>query len=404
MKKLFLLSVAVMAFLFISLSASAENSTGNVYSDVYQSDSVIVVRLVWLENDSPNFIQPFISWDTTYKPLSDTGSYSNIDYSSWGMKYYSKEGFVEFLIPAKKSCKEFFVKISFIDGISQKRNNFYSMVVTEGFSAPVMINSTVIPNFSSALIGATLENTCNSLWGQADVFISQTSTKIASISTVGYSDHVELYVYDLIPNQEYYVRMTIYNGHGNVSFTQSFRTMSNLPPSIESLRSTVLSPSVAEVTSYVDTKNTNSMIRNEYGEHIELENLSDWSSFYGEGNYTSRMYNLKPSTVYFWRHVAKNQFDKDEGQIKMFKTNEFATAVTEITADDLLQISSCPAGVRIFAEKDAVVEIYSITGQKVLVANVNGGEAQIFSSLTPGLYIVKSFIEGYTVTKKAMVN
>jgi hypothetical protein len=178
-----------------------------------------------------------------------------------------------------------------------------------------------------------------------------------------------------------------------------------LPPVVESLRSVIIEPSIAQMVAFVDTKNTNSTkVRIEYGEQISLENLSDWFSYNGSGNFTLGIDNLKPNTVYFWRPVARNDFGQDEGQTKMFKTNEFATSITEITSDDLLQVSSCPTGIRVYSEKDAVIEIYSITGQKILVANVNGGEAQIFSSLTPGVYIVKSFIEGYTVTKKAMVN
>ncbi|MBP6908791.1 MAG: T9SS type A sorting domain-containing protein [Candidatus Pacebacteria bacterium] len=404
MKKLFLLSVAVMAFLSFSPSVQAENTTGNVYADAYQSDTVIVVRLAWFENDSLNFIQPFISWDTTYKHLGDTGSYSNIDLSSWGVKYYSREGLVEFLIPAKKSCKEFYFRISFIDGMSQKRNNISRMVVTEGSSAPVMHHSTIVPNFSSVMVGVTIENTCNSLWIHAEIFL-KSSVKVATVSAGGYDNYVSFSVYDLLPNEEYYVDMTIHNGYGSVSFIQSFRTMSNLPPVVESLRSTVLSPRIAEVTSHVDTKNTHSTeVRIEYGEQIGLENLGDWFLYTGVGNYNFQMENLKPNTVYFWRPVARNQFGQDEGQTKMFKTNEFATAVTEITSDDLLQVSSCPAGIRIYPEKDAIVEIYSIAGQKVLTTNLRGGEAHIFSSLTPGMYIVKSLIEGYTVTKKALVN
>ncbi len=84
--------------------------------------------------------------------------------------------------------------------------------------------------------------------------------------------------------------------------------------------------------------------------------------------------------------------------------NGTTTNIQKAIDNDLLQVSSCPAGIRIYPEKDAMVEIYSINGQKVLTTNVRGGEAQIFSSLTPGVYIVKSFIEGYTVTKKAVVN
>ncbi len=79
------------------------------------------------------------------------------------------------------------------------------------------------------------------------------------------------------------------------------------------------------------------------------------------------------------------------------------TDIVKITSDDLLQVSSCPAGIRVYPEKDAVVEIFSITGEKILTTNLNGGEAQIFSFL-PGVYIVKSSTEGFTITKKAMVN
>ena len=160
------------------------------------------------------------------------------------------------------------------------------------------------------------------------------------------------------------------------------------------------------ISATLDPKNTWSAYAHaKIGESLDVMNEQTERQLVDiKGIYTFPVGNRKPNTVYFAQVSMENDFGDHAGHPVMFKTNEFATAVTEITSDDLLQVSSCPAGIRIYPEKDAIVEIYSITGQKVLTTNLRGGEAHIFSSLTPGVYIVKSFIEGYTVAKKSIVN
>ncbi len=69
-----------------------------------------------------------------------------------------------------------------------------------------------------------------------------------------------------------------------------------------------------------------------------------------------------------------------------------------------IEVSVCPSGIRIYSEKDAVVEVYSITGAKLFSGNCDTKEAQIFSLHTPGMYIVLLSVEGKKITKKVWIN
>jgi hypothetical protein len=404
MKKLTVLLFAFVAFSSISLSASAENAPGNVDFYAFPQNSMLKVGFDWWDNDSGNYIQTFLYWDTIFTNNPRFADSSQ----NFGTKYYDKDGRIEFFLP-QFPCHTYYLKLVGVDGKSGKPFTLYRYALAPGLEKPSFGSDARMSkiSFKTATFQTSISTSCSYGWFHLQVgALNETDLIVDEYGQIQQSEtFFERDFKGLEPNKIYNLYLEISNDNGVSIFYTQFKTESNLPPVIESLRSSVISPSIAHVISSIDAKNTTSTdVRIEYGEQISLENLSDWSRYFGKGNYAFTIENLKPNTVYFWRPVARNDFGQDEGQTKMFKTNEFATAVTEITSDDLLQVSSCPAGIRIYPEKDAIVEIYSITGQKVLTTNLNGGEAHIFSSLTPGMYIVKSSIEGYTVTKKALVN
>ncbi|MBP6908658.1 MAG: T9SS type A sorting domain-containing protein [Candidatus Pacebacteria bacterium] len=68
-----------------------------------------------------------------------------------------------------------------------------------------------------------------------------------------------------------------------------------------------------------------------------------------------------------------------------------------------VQISSCPTGVRIFSEKNASAEIYTITSQKVGTFSVLAGQ-EFFPSLPNGMYIIRLSTGGnYVITQRVVM-
>ena len=407
MKKLLtLLFVGALIALALTHSAKAENSTGNVSSGLYVSDvinqsTVIRAGFNWWESDSGGFIG-VIYYDTVpgrYQYLADSSVFT------------AKDGSFYVNIPTNKSCMVYYFKFIVIDKLTGKKSTEHRMITTPNKEKAVLLG------FNLSQIGfnfAEVQFSFNEFCDYADFELKcSESGKLPFITiTRGQDDYktsLKKLLSNLDPNTEYSISFRLFFPHrsdlGETIIAWGFRTLSNLPPVVESNSAIDVKNESATVTAWIDPRNTwNSESEVRYGEHITLEQKTGWTPVQQKGNYGFYLPNLKPNTVYFWNSFARNDYGNDNGETKMFKTNEFATAVTEITSDDLLQVSSCPAGIRIYPEKDAIVEIYSITGQKVLTTNLRGGEAHIFSSLTPGVYIVKSFIEGYTVAKKSIVN
>lgn len=84
----------------------------------------------------------------------------------------------------------------------------------------------------------------------------------------------------------------------------------------------------------------------------------------------------------------------------MFINDGEVTGIHSPISDNPIRISKSTGGnVRIYVEKDAIIEIYSITGSRVIVKALKSHE-EFFPNLTNGTYILQSFIDGQELRLK----
>jgi len=398
MKKLILSFFTVVALCTISLPSIAGNTISTVDFDVrpdYQSKQIIC-DFWWSDNDSGNSITVIIAYGKQF------GSYPNVDTLE---AQYDHQGSVRYFIPSE-ACTEYIVSASFIDGNSNKKTTLSPRFVnTPGDKAPT-VTSVVFGNQATfATLSVSVNGFCNEVYYEMTCYAQSSSFPLMQFTGyAGVTGTVSETFYGLNPLSNYEIKLRLFNFAGEYTMVYSTRTLSNLPPIAESTLASSITDTSVILNGFVDPQEVWTESRFELGETVNLGDKMDWIPTNVKGTYSFPVGQLKPGTSYFWRIVSKGKFGQDEGQIKVFKTGGVATGVGGSLFNEPFQISSCPAGIRMYSEKDAIVEIYSIAGQKVLTTNLRGGEAHIFSSLTPGMYIVKSLIEGYTVTKKALVN
>lgn len=80
-------------------------------------------------------------------------------------------------------------------------------------------------------------------------------------------------------------------------------------------------------------------------------------------------------------------------------SENFRTDFVFIDGSNTSIASLSPKGIRLFSQKDAIVEIFTITGQKVMVIRLKGNE-EILPDLPSGMYLMTFLIEGKLTAEK----
>lgn len=138
------------------------------------------------------------------------------------------------------------------------------------------------------------------------------------------------YITDLSKNTVYYFKLVSENAYGKVAGNEyTFETTEGTPapvgnvPTIKTVTASNISSTTANLNGEVTANKTETQYWFEYGETPQLGNVSAFSSI---GNGTDKIItsillsDLKPTTSYYFRLNAQNQFGTMNGSILNFKT------------------------------------------------------------------------------------
>lgn len=194
--------------------------------------------------------------------------------------------------------------------------------------------SVVSSDTTAALTGTVIPNgTFTSYWYEYDVS-SDIGNKVQSPSqTVGSgfaSIPAPSYITGLVKNTTYYFRLVAFNRYGRTAGTQySFRTTEGNPPpvgsipTVKTLAGSGISRTTADVVGEVTPNMASTQYWFEFGQTTYLGNITSLESI-GNGTVkvsaSKSLSNLSPSTVYYYRINAQNQFGTVNGVILNFKT------------------------------------------------------------------------------------
>ncbi len=390
------LILSAFAFVFLGLSSFAQNTpNGNVFFNSWpdQQNKTITMDLRWLENTTT--IQPTFYWDTV------PGLYRH---SMTGPNSNSFSGNATIVINNVTGCQNYYLKCEFIDKITSIRYELLSFIKTAGDKAP-MIKGIQFPNmgYTFAELMLNVEPFCNNF--DLEIKVNEPG-KLPSIQykenwgDINNSNNIHKFLYGLEPDRYYELTITVSSWLGTEVHKYGFQTPSNLPPVAEYIRTKYLGAQIALAEVSSDSKNTQAQLRIEYGEDLSLSDNTDWLFTYGKKKWEIYLYNLKSNTVYFSRTVIKNDFGQYEDKIRLFKTTENYADIKEITWNDLLNVSNHPRGLTVNVEKPAKIDIYNLSGSNLYSQECN---KSFDISLAPGVYLIKMYIAGQVIAKKALV-
>lgn len=207
-------------------------------------------------------------------------------------------------------------------------------VVVKKAGVPIIsTNSTVWATETTATINGTInpEGAISSYWfeyGLTSNLGSKTSSQIAgsgftTIATPGYLS-------GLTKNSTYYFSLIAENQYGKVTGTSfTFKTIPGNPapvgsaPIVKTVAASSVSRTTANLNGQVTPNKATTEYWFEYGKTTDLGNTSNISSVTSGSAKTSvsiSLASLDPSTLYYFRLNAQNQFGTVNGSVLSFKT------------------------------------------------------------------------------------
>jgi phosphodiesterase/alkaline phosphatase D-like protein len=210
-------------------------------------------------------------------------------------------------------------------------------------SSPVVqTNSNTAPYISTVVVSGTVnpKGSITKYWyeyGKTSTLDKQTRFYLVGSGYINF--YTPAYITGLLPNTEYFFRLSASNLVGTTNGSiYSFKTNNTPDPSgVAPIANTFDASSITKTTADLNGKiNPKDSVTTYWFEYGLTSNLGTVTSFQTSSNSNSLLNvlvsvaNLQPSTKYYFRINAQNQFETVNGQILNFTTNGPADVVTPI--------------------------------------------------------------------------
>ncbi len=215
-------------------------------------------------------------------------------------------------------------------GYAPIARNAYATNVGQSFAN---LNATVNPNGD--------DTTVSFEYGTSPSFFDRT-TSYQSTGLSNYERSISIYVYGLAPNTTYYFRGIARNNFGvdytdtgtfTTSYSNSYNDNNqyNSQPLVTTNSATFIYQTFASLNGTVDTKNYSTDTWFEWGETVNLGNMTSITAFSPTTNVRQFSYvltGLKSATTYYFRANARNAYGTVYGSILSFTTPGNAVVTT----------------------------------------------------------------------------
>lgn len=223
------------------------------------------------------------------------------------------------------------------------QNNNNTNTTQQQATVPTAITSTtVLTSDNTAVVVGTInpKGSFSSYWYEYGVTPNLgDKTENQTVGSGFVSIQAPGYITNLTKNTTYYFKLVAENQYGRVSGNQyTFKTTEGIPapvgsiPTAKTISASGISRTTATINGEVTPNKASTQYWFEYGKTVELGSTSALSSV---GNGSTRvsasisLLDLEPSTTYYFRLNAQNQFGTINGSILNFKTLGPATVVAQ---------------------------------------------------------------------------